>query len=136
MESNKYAQTTAPTPTLVGRKRYVLVPAALLIAYFCYLAFAEPLIFSVDFDKAKIVFACMAAFIFLGLLVWADKENDKDKLWEVLLNKRLENSNRTKLADVQLADLLPDECHELSGALDVPMASNFCLLYTSDAADE
>ena len=133
MESNKYVKNAAPTPTLVGCKRYVLIPATLLVAYFCYLAFAEPLIYSVDFDKAKMLFAGMAVFLFIGLLVWADKENDKDKLWEELLSKRLANSDRTKLADVQLADLLPAENHELSAALDSPMASNFdsCLLYTS-----
>ena len=125
MESNKFVQTTAPTPTLVGRKRYFLVPAALLVAYFCYLAFAEPLIYSVDFDKAKMLFAGMAVFLFIGLLVWADKENDKDKLWEELLNKRLANSDRTKLADVQLANLLPDESHKLAAALEAPMVSNF-----------
>ena len=125
MESDKYVQTTAPAPTLVGRKRYVLVPAAILVAYVCYLAFAEPLLFSIDFDKARILVASMAAFFFIGLLVWADKENDKDKLWEDVLSRHLENSDRTKLADVQLADLLPAENHELSAALDSPMASNF-----------
>ena len=125
MESNKFVQTTALAPTLVGRKRYLLVPAALLLAYLCYLTFAEPLIFSVDFDKAKILFACVAVFFFMGLLVWASNENDKDKAWEELLNKHLENSKRNKLDDVKLADLLPDESCELSAALDAPMASSF-----------
>ena len=125
MESNKYVKNAAPTPTLVGCKRYVLIPATLLVAYFCYLAFAEPLIYSVDFDKAKMLFAGMAVFLFIGLLVWADKENDKDKLWEELLSKRLANSDRTKLADVQLADLLPDESRNLAAALEAPMVSNF-----------
>lgn len=125
MESNKFAQTTVPTPTFVGRKRYVLVPATLVVAFLGYLAFIEPLVFSVEFDTTRILLVSMAAFFFMGLLVWADKENDKDKAWEEILSKHLENSRRNKLVSTQLADLLPDGSEELSATLNSPMASNF-----------
>jgi len=92
MQPNQFVRNTAPTPHLVGCKRYFLLAAAAGTLGLSYLAFVEPLLFGTEFDKAQIVFAFLAAFFFLGLLVWASTENDKDKVW----GQGFQNASKTQ----------------------------------------
>ena len=123
MQPNQFVKNTAPTPCLVGLKRYVLLAAVVGLLGLSYFAFVVPIISASDFDKPTVVFACLAIFFFFGLLVWASNEEDKDKVWGELLSKRLSDPNRSTRDDIQLADLLPEDSHELQKALNVHLAS-------------
>ena len=124
MAPQKNARASAPTPFMAGYKRYFLLEAAVLVAFLGYYAFVEPFLFGVEFQKPKIVFAGLAAFLFMGLLVWASNENDKDKVWGELLSKYLEDPTRSQRDDIQLADFLPENSQELTATLNVPLASD------------
>ena len=124
MDPNTFIETNAPTPILVGRKRYFLLGAAILVLWLTYVALVEPLLFATKFETPIVFLACLVTSLFLGLLVWASIENDKDKVWGELLSKRLSNSDRSLRDNIQLADLLPENSRELKTTLSGPLVSD------------
>ena len=126
MDSNNYVTTTTPIPFLVRCKRYYLLAAAAAVVLLSgYAAFVQPFLFSTEFNKAQVVFTAVLGFFFLGLVVWASKENDKDKVWGELLAKRLSTVDRSLRDKIEIADLLPEDNPELLARLSVPLAADF-----------